>query len=247
MSSIQKTLDSLQPYVIGIRYLDGMVVVDVIFKEGWTVPEVKNIQKVKGDEGMNYYMVFSEVSGVGLDDLLNYIDTTIKLNMDREKKHELLKLKVKELQEVFKKNTLVKLSKLKFTFTDDELEPKLSDIDVDIETPQIEETFVEEDVVEPVQSPSVEPIQYLDENKNPIPLTDEDKEILEEEARAKKFKQIQDTNKKKSEIKNINNKKIELPPKKVFREEPRIPVMSGVNCECGSNEACDRCIEEKDL
>jgi len=29
MSNIQKTLDSLQPYVIGIRYLEGTVLVDV--------------------------------------------------------------------------------------------------------------------------------------------------------------------------------------------------------------------------
>jgi hypothetical protein len=33
MSNIQKTLDSLQPYVIGIRYLEGTPLVDVVFKE----------------------------------------------------------------------------------------------------------------------------------------------------------------------------------------------------------------------
>jgi hypothetical protein len=30
--NIQKTLDSLQPYVIGIRYLDGIPLVDVVLK-----------------------------------------------------------------------------------------------------------------------------------------------------------------------------------------------------------------------
>ena len=33
MSNIQKTLDSLQPYVIGIRYLEGTALVDVVFKD----------------------------------------------------------------------------------------------------------------------------------------------------------------------------------------------------------------------
>jgi hypothetical protein len=63
--NIQDTLDKLQPYVIGIRYLDGTPLVDAVFKEGWTVIEDANIKKVKGDDGLNYYMIFSEIKGIG--------------------------------------------------------------------------------------------------------------------------------------------------------------------------------------
>ena len=61
MSKIQQTLDSLQPYVIGIRYLEGTPIVDAVFKDGWTVPEDTKIKKVKGNDELNYYMLLSEV------------------------------------------------------------------------------------------------------------------------------------------------------------------------------------------
>ena len=116
MSNIQKTLDSLQPYVIGIRYLEGTPLVDAVFKEGWTVPDDNKVKKVRGNEEMNYYMLLSEVAGVGLDDLLDYGKKTIDLNIEREKKHDLLKEKVNELKEIFKKTSLDKLKRLKFNF-----------------------------------------------------------------------------------------------------------------------------------
>ena len=85
MSNIQKTLDSLQPYVIGIRYLEGKIpVVDAVFKEGWTVIDDPKIEKAKGDEALNYYMIYSEKPGVGLDDLLAYAERVIKANRYRD-------------------------------------------------------------------------------------------------------------------------------------------------------------------
>ena len=114
MSNIQKTLDSLQPYVIGIRYLEGTPLVDAVFKEGWTVPEDPTIKKLKGNDELNYFMIFSETVGIGLDELLDYVAKTIKINEEREKKHELLKVKVNELKEIFKRTPLNKLTNLKF-------------------------------------------------------------------------------------------------------------------------------------
>ena len=75
MSNIQKTLDALQPYVIGIRYLEGTAVVDAVFKEGWTVLDDPNIKKIKGNEELNYFMFYSEAPNIGLDELLNYVKT----------------------------------------------------------------------------------------------------------------------------------------------------------------------------
>ena len=92
MSNIQKTLDSLQPYVIGIRYLEGTPLVDAVFKEGWTVPEDPTIKKLKGNEELNYFMIFSETIGVGLDELLDYVTKTIKINEEREKNQRVRKM-----------------------------------------------------------------------------------------------------------------------------------------------------------
>ena len=219
MSSIQKTLDSLQPYVIGIRYLEGLPLIDTVFKEGWTVPEDSSITKVKGDEGMNYYMIYSEKKGVGIDELLSFVDKTIKLNLEREKKHELLRLKVEELKKLFKDNTLARLTRLKFTFTEEDIVPSLGEFDLNIEeqieTEQIEteqepviytaemidNMYSEEELVSPTLP------QYVDENGNPIQYTEEELEMMEEEARAERNRKL---------FKNKKNgmvSKIELPPR----------------------------------
>lgn len=237
MSGIQKTLDALQPYVIGIRYHDSVPLVDVIFKEGWVLPESSTVKKAKGDEGMNYYMVFSDVDNVGLDDLLAYVEKTIKLNLEREKKHELLKVKVNELKELFKKTTLSQLSRLRFTIGDEELVPDLNDFDEESIEPLKNEAKLTDDNNTLPETP----IQYLDENKQPIELTDEEREIIEEEARASRnIKMLSD---KKQVTKNKPNtivaNKIELPPKK------KLVSTIDSNCECGEGEACSLCIDKQ--
>lgn len=230
MSNIQKTLDSLQPYVIGIRYLEGTPLVDAVFKEGWTVPEDSKVKKVKGNDEINYYMLFSESSEIGLDDLLDYVKKTINLNIEREKKHDLLKEKVNELKDIFKKNSLDKLKRLKFNFNEEDLVPRLDDFDADIE-----DTFEEEDTINEElpkneiidsypenaeeYSTSVEkeieqinPSTYLDENGNPIELSEEELEMIEEEKRAMRNMELIKAKKQNEKLKNISSK-VELPPR----------------------------------
>ena len=223
MSSIQKTLDSLQPYVIGIRYLEGLPLVDTVFKEGWTVPEDPKITKVKGDEGMNYYMIYSENKKVGIDELLAFVDKTIKLNLEREKKHDLLRVKVEELKKLFRETPLAKLSRLKFTFSEEEMVPSLNEFNLDIDDEPTESSKQPEPEVqqEPViftaemidamgeEETSVLPTvpQYVDENGNPIEYTEEELEMIEEEARAERNRNL---------FKNKKNgmaSKVELPPR----------------------------------
>jgi hypothetical protein len=230
MSNIQKTLDSLQPYVIGIRYLEGTPLVDAVFKEGWTVPEDPKVKKVKGNDEMNYFMLFSEFEGIGLDELLAYVKKTIDINIEREKKHELLREKVNELKEVFKKNSLDKLKRLKFSFIEEDLVPKLDDFDIDDD---YEETF-EEEVVEEQVVPNLYPENieeyatsgedkfeteidaqqhtFLDENGNPIELSEEELEIIEEEERARKNMEYLKGKKQTDKVKNVSSK-VELPPR----------------------------------
>ena len=228
MSNIQKTLDSLQPYVIGIRYLEGTPLVDAVFKEGWTVPEDPKVKKVKGNDEMNYFMLFSEIEGIGLDELLAYVKKIIDINVEREKKHDLLREKVNELKEVFKKNSLDKLKRLKFSFVEEDLVPKLDDFDID---DTYDESFEEEVVTETVESnlypenveeyatsdekefeEPIDPQQhtFLDENGNPIELSEEELEIIEEEERARKNMEYLKGKKQTDKIKNVSSK-VELP------------------------------------
>lgn len=133
MSKIQEKLNSLRPYVIGIRYVEGVQLVDAVFKEGWVVPKSKFIQAERVDSENNYYMFFSDREDVDIDDLLGYVQDIININVERENKFELLKLKVDELKNIFKDNTLTKLQRLKFTFSDLDVLPSLVDIDTIVE------------------------------------------------------------------------------------------------------------------
>ena len=248
--NIQKTLDSLQPYVIGIRYLEGTPLVDVVFKEGWNVPEDPKIKKIKGNDDMNYFMLLSEIPGVGLDELLAFVEKTIKLNIEREKKHDLLKVKFAELKEVFKGTSLEKLKNLKFVFGEEDLVPPLNEFDMDnfdeeelLPQPLPPEKLIPEEYEEVESTPiSIDHTAYLDENGNPIELTEDDMELLAEEARAEQNRQYLDSKNKKTTTKKIANK-VELPPK-------RKPVLEttldySADCECGPDEACDKCIDSK--
>jgi hypothetical protein len=85
------------------------------------------------------------------------------------------------------------------------------------------------------------PSQYLDENRQPIELTEEDKEILAEEARAERNRQIL-TNKKQKQ--SSISKKVELPPKRKI--EMAISERDyESDCDCGENDACEKCIDKK--
>lgn len=239
MYNLQKALDALQPYVIGIRYLDGTPVVDAVFKEDWTLPQSNVINKVKGNDDVNYYMLFSEADGIGLDEILSYVDVTIKTNIEKEKKHELLKEKINELKEVFKKTSLLKLQNLKFIFAEEDLVPKLNDLTLDehIEEEPINSTpiitSISEEEKEEVKKPEIN-----EEN-----LTDEEREILEEERRAENYKKFQEQQKHNQQLDNIK-KKVELPPKKNFENTNKI--IEEI-CECGPDEACEKCIDKKSL
>mgnify|MGYP001267980474 FL=1 len=145
MSKIQEMLDSLQPYVVGIRYLNGIQIVDAVFKEGWTVPDSDVIKREFVDESQNYFMFYTEKEGVTIDDLLAYVEGIIGVNIEREKKYILLKAKVEELKRLFKEKSLSELEELKFSFTKSGVMPSLADMDNfdlkdETERPEVNET-----------------------------------------------------------------------------------------------------------
>lgn len=252
MSKIQETLNELQPYVIGIRYLEGTVLVDVVFKEGWTIPEDEKIKKAKDEKYTNYFMLFSDNPSIGLDELLDYVRKTIKINLEREEKHALLKAKVEDLKQLFKKTPLQQLYNLKFVFGEKDLVPSLNDFDVDIDldvmdnTPTITEEVkypknVEEYSEEEVVEPTI-PETYLDENNQPIQLTEEELEIIEEEKRAARNMKMANKRGKKLTTESLSSK-IELPPKKAVIANDELSDFG--DCDCGPNEACSKCIDLK--
>lgn len=244
MANIQETLNTLQPYVIGIRYVEKMVVVDVVFKEEWNIPEDPNIKKIKGDKEVNYYMLYSETEGVGLDELLGYVSKVISLNLEREEKHKLLIVKINQLKELFKKNNLNKLMRLKFIMEEEHMLPMLTDIDDDVSEEEIEESsaITITEIIETMDQKELpkQPAVYLDENKQPIPLTEEDLEIIEEEKRAELNRKILAEKKQQTGVAKIASK-VELPKRKI----QEAITDQNQTCACGEEQACPKCIDRK--
>jgi hypothetical protein len=170
MISIEKTLEPLRPYVIGIRYIEGLPVVDAIIKETWSVPEVVGIKRMKGKDEPNYSMIFTEDTTLSIDDILNYVASIIKVNLEMEAKNDLLKSKIEELKQFFMQHSLDSLQHLNFVIDRADVTSNLS----------------------PIQEISL--IDSL-----PIP-TEEDMEAYEEEKRADEFRKMQLQKRKKEEV-----------------------------------------------
>ncbi len=238
---LQDTLNALKPYVIGVRYHENtLMVVDTVFKDNWVLPESATVRKMKGDDTLNYYMIYSELPDIGVDELLAYVDLVIKANVEREKKFDLLKDKIAELKEVFKKTPLSKLKSLKFSFNEETMEDdininELDDIDEPVQPElqpelQPEQSYVVDDITE----------ETINETPPDVNLSEEDLEILEEERRAENFRQYQANQKLNGRVKEIAT--VELPPKKSIQS-----MISDSDCECGEYEACSKCMDKKDL
>jgi hypothetical protein len=240
MANIQKTLDSLQPYVIGIRYSQGLPLVDTVFKEGWTLPESQTIKKAKGNDEMNYYMIYGETPSITIDNLLEYVGLVIKANQEKEKKQELLKIKFDEMKKLFKTLPLTKLQLLRFNF-EEVLDDEISINDVDIEINEDTQPEQEEEIIKPqIKIEQKQQIARLvDAEGNPELITEEDIEFEEEEARAARNREILQ---KKSP--SVISTKIELPPRRTQTISTET-INNYSECECSENEACEKCIDLK--
>ena len=220
MSKIQSKLDSLQPYINGIRYVQGMQVVDALFKSGWVVPESDVIKKELVDEATNYYMFYTEKEEVTFDDLLEYVEGIISINIEKEKKNELFKVKVTELRKLFKQSSLSLLTTLKFSINEPTVLTSMDgdiSLDDEIEFNEGKENINSESADE-VETPKDHTTANDEGNHKPIIIT---------------------------ETTVAQGQEIELPPKNKKIELQEFNEPTNVVCKCDDDEACPICEEEK--
>lgn len=217
--NLEGRLNQLKPYVTGIRFFEGVSLVDTRLKTGWNVPTSKVIKVGKLPEDPDFNMFYSEHEGVTLDDLLDFVDETIKINIEREKKFELLKVKVEELKKVFKDNSLVKLQNMKFVLGDSNIIPEA-----------MPEDFLHENMsIEDLDEEPVIPSEYVEE---PIQFIGETNPEYDVQQFNSKFK----------------SQDIELPPKKgekIQVETFEVPVSDGP-CTHGPDSFCPKCMDSMD-
>ena len=222
MSKIQDKLNKLKPYVVGIRYAEDVLIVEAIFKSDWVNIPSKLIKSAPIEDGTNHHVFFSQEDGIGVDELLDYVESIIKVNVERELKHEFLKTKVKELQVLFSKNTLDKLKTIKFILGPEQL---------------ISDDMVPDDILSQIEEPIKETTIQEPTNNNEV------KSIIDaEDITPPQYEPTQTTRK-------ISNKPIvELPPKgkKIEVEIHELPThMTEGPCNCAPDEYCPKCIDSK--
>ena len=123
--------------------------------------------------------------------------------------------------------------------------PTLNEFDIDDEIdeplPQQINQPVEEQVFTSPGIPAVEYDQQVMQHQQQ-PLTEEEREMLEEEARAENFRRKREAEKLNGKVKPKMN--VELPPRRKISEAIIANTLMP-DCECGPDEACEKCIDSK--
>jgi len=210
---IQDKINKLKPHVIGIRFTQGLTIVDVILKDHWVMDETENIKIGKSEETPNYYMVYSGDGDLDVDQILEFIELVINKNVEQENKIELLGKKIIELENLFESNSLEVLQSLNYTFND--LNKQLSVI------PSIK---VEEVIIN-VEEPILVPLLPL------LPPTVETEDVILPKTKNKFVS---------SDI--INNLEFDLPPRGSKIELETFEPTKSV-CKCQNGDMCEICLE----
>lgn len=116
--NLQTRIERLKHYFKGIEFLNGIFIVKVAYSNGWNVfrNNALSIEPVPDDEIPNFYYYFSTDPSVTFNDIFDLIDETVKYNLEKEEKIELLKEKAKELEDLFVEYDLETLKTLSFVF-----------------------------------------------------------------------------------------------------------------------------------
>ena len=108
-------IKSLKPYFFSLREIDNNVSLDIKLPTSWRYDgivapyrSIKTKIQDKNDK-FNLLSLISTATQEGYDVVISCANEIISLNKDEEEKQKLFQLKVKELQELFQKESLSKL------------------------------------------------------------------------------------------------------------------------------------------
>ena len=108
-------IKSLKPYFFSLREIENNVSLDIKLPTNWRYDgivapyrSIKTKIQDKNDK-FNLLSLISTATQEGYDVVISCANEIITLNKDEEEKQKLFQLKVKELQELFQKESLSKL------------------------------------------------------------------------------------------------------------------------------------------
>jgi len=106
---------SLDSYFKSVRRIKDYISFDLFLPDTWIVEDEKNIEIVKTDsESGKVTSLVVKYNDENLIKIENYIDKTIKNNLELEEKKKLFNDKVHELRGLFEKSDIENLRSMKF-------------------------------------------------------------------------------------------------------------------------------------
>lgn len=122
--SFYKEIEIIIEYTNSIRKLDNYLSFDVLFPKTWAilksqVDETKTVFH-KNDENGKLVSFLSEIDEPSVTNTIQRIEKIINYNKEKEEKQRLFDEKVKELKNLFEKETLDELKNLKFDIDESE-------------------------------------------------------------------------------------------------------------------------------
>ena len=81
---VQEKLNSLRPYVTGLRFVKNLPVVDVILKEGWNIFESDTVTYKSSTSQPNYFMVFPKNPEDSIDSVIAHVEYIIEVNIEKK-------------------------------------------------------------------------------------------------------------------------------------------------------------------
>lgn len=162
MKKLHECLVELAPYNIDFKTKDDKVLLGLEYKKGWQIikPDNENIECFNYGDRWYYGTVMNDEKNI--DDIFSLIKLTITYNQELEKKIELFRKKMVELQDVFAKEDYNDLLNLSFQINKPKKRKKKENVsklkEVENNVDEINETVNEEIVQqeEPVKEDIVE-------------------------------------------------------------------------------------------
>ena len=113
-----ETIEKIRPYFMSVREVNELVCLDIKIPITWNLENNFNETNMTiQDKDTKFYLltIFSNITKEGYEEIFNLANNLIQFNINEETKKSLLQEKIKQLEELFKTESLDKLSNINFT------------------------------------------------------------------------------------------------------------------------------------
>lgn len=115
---LQEKIDKISKYFKSLEINNGILILKVQFPSKWGVfpSDDEKIKVAKSEETPNEWFYYGDYGVISFDEIVDFVQNTINVNLSAEEKLKLLNEKFDELKTIFANESLDNLKNLKFVF-----------------------------------------------------------------------------------------------------------------------------------